>query len=254
MRRLTSEALLLDVVGLHDRDRIVTLLTPWHGRKRGVARGARRKYSRFAGQLQLLARVEVEWFERDGRDLARIEGVQVLETAKHLHGDLEGILLASYLAEHMVVFAQESEASDSLYRLLATTLEALRHGVDRSLAARYYETWVLRLQGIFPPPRECPQCGRPLAEEAILPPSGEGLVCVECAGGGGMRIGRGALDLLLRSARQNLQAVGADPPPATVLREVEALCAAVRRRFLQQELRSYEVMQRTLQEVGSPAL
>lgn len=251
MRRLISEALLLDVVDLHDRDRIVTLLTPGYGKKRGVARGARRKYSRFAGQLQLLARVNVDWFERDGRDLVRVQDVQVLETAKHLHGDLEGILLASYLAEHMVVFAQENEASESLYRLLATTLEALRRGSDRDLAVRYYEIWVLRLQGIFPPPRECPSCGRSLEGEAVLPPSSEGLVCRDCAGGG-RRVGRGALELLRRTARESLPAVGAAPPPSQVLREVEALCATIRRSFLDHELRSYEVMQRTLQEVGPP--
>lgn len=251
MRTLSSEAILLDVVDLHDRDRIVTLLTPAHGRKRGVARGARRKYSRFAGQLQLLARVSVQWFERDARDLVRIQQVQVLETARHLHGDLEGILLASYLAEHMVVFAQENEAAESLFRLLATTIDALRQGTDRDLAARYYETWVLRLQGIFPPPRECPICGRGLGGEAFLPASEDGLVCGECAGGG-RRVGRSALDFLLRSARENLEAMGAAPPPASVLREIESLCSTIRRRFLDHELRSYEVMQRTLAEVGTP--
>ena len=46
---------------LQDRDRIVTFLTPEYGLKRGVARGARRKYSRYAGQLQLLAKVELTW-------------------------------------------------------------------------------------------------------------------------------------------------------------------------------------------------
>jgi DNA repair protein RecO (recombination protein O) len=56
---LASEALLLDVAELHDRDRIVTFLTREHGKKRGVAQGARRKYSRFAGQLQPLAKVHL---------------------------------------------------------------------------------------------------------------------------------------------------------------------------------------------------
>ena len=40
---------------LHDRDRIVTFLTREYGKKRGVARGARVKHSRFGGQLQPLA-------------------------------------------------------------------------------------------------------------------------------------------------------------------------------------------------------
>ena len=51
MSLTSAEAILLDVVDLHDRDRIVTFLTRERGKLRGVARGARRKYSRFAGQL-----------------------------------------------------------------------------------------------------------------------------------------------------------------------------------------------------------
>ncbi len=37
--------------------------------------------------------------------------------------------------------------------------------------------------------------------------------------------------------------------PAAVLRQVEDLCAQVRRYFLQRELRSYDVIQRTLARV-----
>ena len=79
-----------------------------------------------------------------------------------LQGDLEGILLGSYLADHMLEFAQENEPNDHLFRLLDSTLDALLADVDRGLAARYYEAWVLRIAGVFPAPLECPACGRGL--------------------------------------------------------------------------------------------
>ena len=47
-----ADALILDVVDLHEKDRIVAFLTAEFGQKRGVARSARTKFSRFAGQLQ----------------------------------------------------------------------------------------------------------------------------------------------------------------------------------------------------------
>ncbi|HEX5760224.1 MAG TPA: DNA repair protein RecO, partial [Thermoanaerobaculia bacterium] len=156
MRILSAEVLVLDVFDLHDDDRIVTFLTREQGKKRGVAKGARRKHSRFAGQLQPLAKARVTWFEREGRDLARVSSVELVRPAHRLQEDLEGILLGSYLVDHLLEFAQEDEASDAFFRLLDTTLEALLAGVDRDLAARYFEAWVLRLAGIFPPPRECP--------------------------------------------------------------------------------------------------
>ncbi len=243
----TAEALILDVTDLHDRDRIVTFLTREYGKKRGVARGARVKHSRFGGQLQPLAKVEVTWFEKEGSDLSRISSVELVRTAHLLQADLEGLLLCSYLADHLLEFAQEQEASDHLYRLLDSTLEALLAGVDRDLATRYFEAWVLRLAGVFPSPHACPACGGPFAAEgAILPRTGETLLCFDCGGRSGLLISAATLDFLRRIGREALPTAAERPPAEAVLRQVEDLCAQVRRGFLQRELRSYDVIRKTL--------
>lgn len=250
MALITAEALILDVMDLHDRDRIVTFLTREHGKKKGVAKGARVKHSRFGGQLQPLAKAQVTWFEREGRDLARISSVELVRTAHPLQTDLEGILLGSYLADHVLEFAQEGEASDHLYRLLDATVQALLAGVQRDLAARYFEAWVLRLAGVFPPPYACPSCGSPFPPEgAVLPRSGETLLCVDCGGRSGFAVSPATLEFLCRIGRESLPAVAERAPSATVLRQVEELCGQVRRHFLQRELRSYGVMQATLAKV-----
>ncbi|HEX2253011.1 MAG TPA: DNA repair protein RecO [Thermoanaerobaculia bacterium] len=266
-----AEALILQVFDLQERDRIVTFLTRERGKVRGVARGARRKYSRFAGQLQPLAKVRVTWFEKEGRDLVRISGVDPLRLSVRLHADLEGILLGSYLAEHLLEFAQENEPGELWFRLLDSTLEALAAGADRDLATRWFEAWVLRLGGIFPAPRECPACGRPFGPEgAVLTAADDGLVCFDCAaaaaggpgeGGatvlgpsgaarsGAERYGADVVEALLRFGREGLAELAAAPPPPATLRRVEALTARVRRGFLQRELKSHAVMQRTLAEL-----
>lgn len=247
---MSAEALILDVTDLHDRDRVVTFLTREHGKRKGVAKGARVKHSRFGGQLQPLAKAQVAWFEKEGRELVRLSSVELLRTAHPLQTDLEGILLGSYLADHLLEFAQEGEASDHLYRLLDATIEALLRGVDRDLAARYFEAWVLRLAGVFPAPHSCPSCGSPFPPEgAALPRSGEMLLCRECAGGSGSTVSPAALEFLRRIGRESLPVVAGRAPLPAVLRQVEDLCARVRRHFLQHELRSYEVMQRTLAQV-----
>lgn len=250
MALITAEALILDVMDLHDRDRIVTFLTREHGKKKGVAKGARVKHSRFGGQLQALAKAQVTWFEKEGRDLGRISSVELIRTAHPLQTDLEGILLGSYLADHLLEFAQEGEASDHLYRLLDTTVQALLAGVDRDLAARYFEAWVLRLTGVFPSPQGCPSCGSPFPPEgAVLQRSGENLLCLDCGGRSGLAVSPATLDFLRRIGRESLPAVAERLPTPAVLRQVEDLCGQVRRHFLQRELRSYGVMQRMLAEV-----
>lgn len=254
MRTFSGEALILDVFDLHEKDRIVTLLTRERGKKKGVAKGARRKYSRFAGQLQPLARVHVRWFEKEGRDLVRIGEVELLRPAHKLQEDLEGILLGGYLAEHLVEFVQEDEPAELPFRLLESTVSALLSGVDRDVAARYFEAWVLRLAGIFPPPRECPVCERPFSDRgAVLPARDEALVCPDCAASAlgaapaasvGLPVGPEVIEFLLRVGREPLADLARRPPPEAVLRRAEEVATEVRRRFLGRELKSYGVMQK----------
>lgn len=245
-----AEALLLDVVDLQERDRIVTFLTAEHGRKRGVARSARTKFSRYAGLLQPLAKVKIGWFEKSGRELVRIGDVESIRPAATLQEDLEGILTAAYLADHMSEFAQEDDASAPLYRLLDTTIEAWMGGVDRVLAARYYEIWMLRLAGLLPAPWQCPLCGEALEDRAALLESEAAIVCPNCASQTSAheasRVDGEVLHMLRRSARENLPTMALHPPSVRCIDNVERLCAKVRRHFLQGELRSYRMMRQTL--------
>ncbi|MEM6453451.1 MAG: DNA repair protein RecO [Acidobacteriota bacterium] len=254
-----AEALLVEIRDLHERDRIVGFLSAEHGLRRGVAKGARAKYSRYAGQLQPLAKIDVRWFQAEGRDLGRLSDVALLRAPRGLGDDLEGLLLTAYLADLMATFAQAHEPAPRLYRLLDTTLDALADGVERALAVRYVEIWTLRLEGVFPAPIECPLCGHRFAEGevAYLAPEDDALICADCAraatagweGGpldGLLQVSAEALDVLRRSARASLTQLAAAPPPARVVREIERLCARVRRAFLQDELRSYRVLHQTL--------
>ncbi|MEM7482072.1 MAG: DNA repair protein RecO [Acidobacteriota bacterium] len=245
-----DEALILEVLDLQDRDRIVVFLSREHGKKRGVAQGARRPHSRFAGVLQPLAKVRLDWREKEGRELVRIGGVDLLRPASGVENDLEGLLIGSYLADHMLEFAQEDEPGDLWFRLLDSSVEALSKGVDRNLTARYFEAWVLRLSGIFPAPWECPICERSLADGAVLPAGGDTLLCGPCAQevpGHSLIADPSVIEFLHLLAKVPLEDLAeARPPSAGTLRRVEKICAQVRRRFLQRELRSYEVIRQTL--------
>ena len=72
----TSEALILRTYKLGEADRIVVFLTRDRGKKRGVAKGARRVRSRFVGALEPMTRAGVAYYEREHRDLVRINYVE----------------------------------------------------------------------------------------------------------------------------------------------------------------------------------
>jgi DNA repair protein RecO (recombination protein O) len=244
-----SEAILLSVQDLQEADRVVEFLTRDEGKRRGVARGAKRRYSRFAGELQPLAKARIGWVEKEGRDLVRISSVELLRPAKSLSGDLEGIFLGAAMAEQMAIVAQENEPSEVAFRLLDSTIEALESGLDRALAALYYESWLLRLAGVFPPPVDCPSCGRTFdAAGAALAASGEAILCRDDAGRGPgvLRISLAAIDFWRRIGRENLPKMALAPPSPVTLGEVEEVVGRIRRHFLQHELKSLTVRERTL--------
>ena len=257
MRLVSSDAILLEIRNLADHDQIVSLLTPEHGRKSGVARGSKRKFSRYAGQLQPLARLQVTWFEREGRELVRLRDVNLVRSAEYLRSSLEDILLGSYLAEHAQKLTEEADDDQLFYRLLDRCLQALEEGVDRSLVARYYEAWSLRLTGVFPAPIECPTCGGLLSEKgAILPRDEVHLECSEChsSQAGDERVSREVLAFLVAMSSRAPATMAELNIEARCLASVEELCRLVRRRFLGFELKSYLVMRETLESAGPPAI
>ena len=73
----TADALVLRTYKLGEADRIVVFLTRDRGKKRGVAKGARRPRSRFTGALEPLTEVQVAYFEKERRELV---GLNYAET------------------------------------------------------------------------------------------------------------------------------------------------------------------------------
>jgi DNA repair protein RecO (recombination protein O) len=156
----TADALVLRTYKLGEADRIVVFLTRDRGKKRGVAKGARRPRSRFTGSLEPLTEVRVAYFEKERRELV---GLNYTETQRSPMGmgdrgtgaavDPDALGYVSYFAELLDEWAQDADADERLYRLGASMLDALSAGAPVVPLARYFEYWLLRLQGVYPEAR-----------------------------------------------------------------------------------------------------
>jgi recombinational DNA repair protein (RecF pathway) len=67
--------------------------------------------------------------------------------------DAPSLQYVGYFAELLDEWAQEADADDRLYRLGASMLDALGGGAPVEPLARYFEYWLLRLQGVYPESR-----------------------------------------------------------------------------------------------------
>jgi DNA repair protein RecO (recombination protein O) len=162
----TADALILRTYKLGEADRIVVFLTRDRGKKRGVAKGARRPRSRFAAALEPMTEARVAYFEKERRELVGLNYAEPVRSPLTLAMKSAGPAEAGpyvmspdvlgyigYFSELLDEWAQEADADDRLFRLGASMLDALSAGAPVEPLARYFEYWLLRLQGVYPEAR-----------------------------------------------------------------------------------------------------
>jgi DNA repair protein RecO (recombination protein O) len=146
----TTDALILRSYALGESDRLVVFLTRDRGKKRGVAKNARQSRRRFGGALEPLTCGRVGYMERERRDLVRIDYVEPTRSPLSAT-DGEALGYVGYFAELIDEWAPESDPNESLFRLGASMVEAMATGVPIDPLARYFEHWLMRLQGVYEP-------------------------------------------------------------------------------------------------------
>ena len=154
----TSDALILRTYKLGESDRIVVFLTRDRGKKRGVAKNARQSRRRFGGGLEPLTYGRVGYVERERRELVRLDYVEPIRSPMSFlrpaadgtagAGDI-ALGYASYFAELIDEWAQEADPNETLFRLGASIVDAMAAGIATEPLARYFEFWLLRLQGVY---------------------------------------------------------------------------------------------------------
>ena len=206
MPLVETEAIVLRTYRLGEADKIVSLFTRQMGRIRAVASGAQRTKSRYGGALESMSYVRLWVFERENRDLGRLNAVEILESFFDMQKDYATHIAAQFVVEVAEQLLPEREVNERAFRLLLVVLRALKRfrEIDRPLV--YFDYWILRLAGFLPDLTACAECGRRFESETayyaeVLP----GLVGPECRQG---------------------RAAGARPMSVRSLGEVQRACAA----------------------------
>lgn len=217
----TSEALVLRTHRLGESDRIVVLLTRERGKKRGVAKSATQSRKRFGGALEPFTHVRVAYREQEQRDLVRLDYADVLRSPMAVGG--AACTYASYFAELLDEWAPENHPEERLFRLGVAVLDALVAGGDAERLARYFEYWLLRLQGVYPSTQACPQCGSSLQEGAVLEPRSHWFLCRRCAPGAqGVDVPAAAVRFLAEASQVAPAALGDVAVTTEALDQLEA--------------------------------
>jgi len=248
MRTYTVDALVLRTYRYGEADRIVVFLTEDRGKKRGVAKNATASRRRFGAALEPLTRGRVAYVERESRELGRVDRIELGQTplratAGRPAGEAAHVLgHAAYFAELLDEWAPEGAPNERLFRLGAAVGEALPGTRSIEALARYFEYWLLRLEGVYPALDACPRCGRrTLGQGAWLSLADRAYVCLEC-GQGRPRLSPEAIAVVRGFAGRTPGDVGASGVAPKVLREIEDVHDRLMAGHLEKELRSARVV------------
>jgi DNA repair protein RecO (recombination protein O) len=180
-----TEAIVLRTHRLGEADKIVSVFTRQWGRLRAVATGARRPKSRYGSTLEPLSYVKLWLFERENRELLRMNSAELIESFFDMQKEFRIQVAAQYVSEVAERYFSEREMNERAFRLLLAVLRAFKRSGEVHRPLLYFNYWLLRLEGFLPDLEHCAECGRALGEESGYYGQGaEGLLCSTCRKGG----------------------------------------------------------------------
>jgi len=201
-----TEAIILKTFPLGEADRLVSFFGRSSGRMRGVAAGARRLKNRYGSALELLSHVRLWYFERETRELVRIQQAELLASFHKAQSDYQlntGLALVSEVSERVL---PDHEVNESMFRLILLTAREVERRASWALPLSYFAFWTVRLAGWLPRFEVCAVCGKPFGKGgAYQGPHYPGLYDAEHRRSGMKPVSTEARNLAGVFARQGLE-------------------------------------------------
>ena len=180
----TLQGVVLRHANYRERDRMLTLLTPDHGRVDVLSRGCRRPKSALMTGSELFVHGEFVVFRSNER--FTLTSCKPDDTFYPLRLDPYRLTCASYLLSLSLAAAQPEQPSEGLYSLLLKGLYYLAYREDEaplSTVNAFLLLYAAEL-GYRPRMKHCVRCGKPLPPDAgaRLDIEAGGLCCAACVG------------------------------------------------------------------------
>ncbi|MEA2582060.1 MAG: repair protein RecO [Thermomicrobiales bacterium] len=176
-----TEAIVLSRMEFGEADRILTVVTPHHGKLRIIAKGVRRPTSKLGPHLEYFTRAQLMMAK--GRDLDVVTGAETLDPFLSIRSNLDALGHASHIAELLNRLTEERQENVRAYDLLVRSLRLLADGVDLFAVTRHYEMALLGMVGYRPELYRCVQCSTDVQPTPnVLSVRLGGMLCAACRG------------------------------------------------------------------------
>ena len=185
MALFETEALILRSYNLAEADKIVVCLSRSAGLIRGVAKGCRKLKNRFGAALEPFTLINLTYYEKEHQELVSFRQVEILKSRFNLSSNASILTGFSYIGDLLIDFSPPHQANDNLYRMALACFEAVSENPkDLDSVVRYFEVWLLKLEGFLPDLRTCANCHKTLTgETGVYLGTDLSLRCPQCTSG-----------------------------------------------------------------------
>ena len=178
--QLATSGLVLRQVKVGEADQILTILTPDRGVVSASARGSLRLKSKLFSGCGLFCYSEFSL--TFGRSSNFVDTALVKKVFHGLGRSVEGMALAAYFAEALIVLSPEPPEAEELLRLMLNSLYMISENKrPLPLIQAIFEMRVMSLSGYMPRILACDQCGRYDGTDFYLDTTDGVLLCADCA-------------------------------------------------------------------------
>ncbi len=257
MATVETEALVLRTYNFGEADKIVVVLSQAAGVVRGVANGCRKLKSRFGAALEPFTLTKFTWYEKENKELVSLRQAEIIKSHFDLSSQAETLTGLAYMGDLVIEFSPPHEANDNLFRLVNACLEAIDQApADIQLVLRYFEIWLLRLQGYLPDIRRCGECHQEFTDTSGIFLNQDFVMrCRRCSQGQGSAVSR-KLQIQMRATQKVAPqsfVQASHEVPASVHRELAELTQQLIGRVLERQPRLRSTFQSSVAfEVQAP--
>lgn len=149
MRQLVTQAIIVSRTDYGEADRILTVLTPDHGKLRVLAKGVRRVKSKLAGGIELFSVSEITYIQGRG-DIGTLVSARLQVHYSQIVKDLERTM-AGYDIIRQLNRITEDEVEEGYFNLLQAVFMALNEqAVALGIVWFWFEAQLLKEEGQMP--------------------------------------------------------------------------------------------------------
>jgi DNA repair protein RecO len=149
VNQLHTTAIVLNRTAYGEADRIVSMLTPDHGKLRLIAKGVRRPKSKLAGGIELFSVSDISYIKGRG-EIGTLVSTRLQRHYGMIVTDIDRVQLGYDLIKALNRVT-EDQPEAAYFNLLIQTFEALdRPNIDLNLIRSWFQAQILNLSGHMP--------------------------------------------------------------------------------------------------------